>query len=277
MTGLFDTLPDLPYFDPRPDIRLIAADMDGTLLDDDHELHDHFWPLVDELHRQGILFAPASGRQYFNLLERFYDIADEVLFIAENGTFVVHRGVEVSSDCLAPDDVGRLVAAIRGLAASGVDLGAVVCGKRSAYIERSDSAFRAEVDRYYARLTVVDDLYDVVDDEILKVAIYDFGSSERTTAPGLAEFRATHQVVVSGRHWVDVMNLTANKGEAIRAVQRTFGISPAQTILHVGFLTRLGPNPIRTARSELQGRNVACWCRLDAPCHGDLLLTVANR
>ncbi|MGZ9004722.1 MAG: DUF4326 domain-containing protein [Burkholderiales bacterium] len=47
--------------------------------------------------------------------------------------------------------------------------------------------------------------------------------------------------------------------------------------LHVDFLSRLGPNPIETARSELHGRNVACWCRLDARCHGDLLLTIANR
>lgn len=46
---------------------------------------------------------------------------------------------------------------------------------------------------------------------------------------------------------------------------------------HVEFLSRLGSNPIQTARAELHGRNVACWCRLDARCHGDLLLTVANR
>jgi len=60
--------------------------MDGTLLDDDSELHEHFWPLVHELNRRGILFCPASGRQYFNLRERFADIADEIVFIAENGT-----------------------------------------------------------------------------------------------------------------------------------------------------------------------------------------------
>lgn len=26
----------------------------------------------------------------------------------------------------------------------------------------------------------------------------------------------------------------------------------------------------------LRGRNVACWCGLDAPCHGDTLLDLAN-
>lgn len=233
-----DPVPELTAFDPRPDIRLVAADMDGTLLDDDHELHDHFWPLVDELHRRGVMFAPASGRQYFNLLERFRPIADEVVFIAENGTFVVHQGTELSSDCLAHDVVRRLVELVRGLAAQGVDLGAVVCGKQSAYIERADEAFLAEADRYYARLEVVPDLQDVTDD-VLKVAVYDFGSAERTTAPGLAELAQTHQVVVSGLHWVDVMNTTANKGEALRAVQRTFGIAPSQTMVFGDFLNDL--------------------------------------
>jgi len=28
---------------------------------------------------------------------------------------------------------------------------------------------------------------------------------------------------------------------------------------------------------SLRGKNLACWCRLDAPCHADLLLDIANR
>jgi hypothetical protein len=28
---------------------------------------------------------------------------------------------------------------------------------------------------------------------------------------------------------------------------------------------------------ELRGKNLACWCRLDQPCHADVLLEVANR
>jgi len=28
---------------------------------------------------------------------------------------------------------------------------------------------------------------------------------------------------------------------------------------------------------KLKGKNLACWCRLDQPCHADILLEVANR
>ena len=226
-------------FDSRPDIRLIAADMDGTLLDDHDELPAHLWPLVRELSRRGIVFCPASGRQYDNLLERFRDVADDVVFIAENGTYVVRAGQEISSDTLAPEVVGAVVVAMRELRASGADVGVVVCGKSTAYIERIDGPFRAEVDKYYARLDVVTDLLAVPHDDVLKVAIFDFGSAELTTAPALACFRDTQQVVVSGEHWVDVMNLTANKGEGVRALQRALGVTPAQTMVFGDFLNDL--------------------------------------
>ena len=36
--------------DKPHDIRLIVADMDGTLLDGDSNIPDDFWPLLDELH-----------------------------------------------------------------------------------------------------------------------------------------------------------------------------------------------------------------------------------
>lgn len=30
------------------------------------------------------------------------------------------------------------------------------------------------------------------------------------------------------------------------------------------------------ALPELRGKNLACWCRLDQPCHADVLLELAN-
>jgi hypothetical protein len=31
------------------------------------------------------------------------------------------------------------------------------------------------------------------------------------------------------------------------------------------------------ARQELAGKDLACWCPLDQPCHGDVLLALARR
>ena len=74
---------------------------------------------------------------------------------------------------------------------------------------------------------------------MLKVSVFDFGSAERTTAPGLAGFHQTHLVTVSSAHWVDITSLTANKGRAIQHLQDAFDITPAQTMVFGDFLNDL--------------------------------------
>lgn len=33
----------------------------------------------------------------------------------------------------------------------------------------------------------------------------------------------------------------------------------------------------KEARDELRGKNLACWCPKNSPCHADVLLEIANR
>lgn len=216
---------------------MIACDMDGTLLDDNHHVDPEFWPLVKELRARGIVFCPASGRQYFTLRDRFADIADDLFFIAENGTFVVRQGVEVSSTTMTRDVVDEIIEVVRALTREGRDLGAVVCGKQSAYIERTDDPFTAEVMQYYHRLQAVPDLAQAVDD-MLKVAVFDFDSAAGV-APAFQRFQGAQQVVVSGQHWLDIMATEANKGAAVRQVQRALGITREHTMVFGDFLNDL--------------------------------------
>jgi Cof subfamily protein (haloacid dehalogenase superfamily) len=220
---------------PSPDLRLIAVDMDGTLLDGDGRIPEGLWPLLDRLHERGIRFAPASGRQLATLQRAFVDHLDHMVFLAENGAYVVEGGVEISSDAMDAAFTASLITRVRAI--EGRDLGVVVCGKRSAYIERADDAFRAEADKYYAHLQVVGDLLEV-DDQILKVAIFDFEDAA-TTAPALEDLRASHQVVVSGEHWIDVMNLGVNKGVALERLQAATGITREQTAAFGDYLNDL--------------------------------------
>ncbi|MEU6283287.1 Cof-type HAD-IIB family hydrolase [Streptomyces sp. NPDC047028] len=220
------------------DIRLVVTDMDGTLLDDAKRIPEGLWPMLAELRRRGVLFSPASGRQYATLARQFADVADGMVFIAENGTYVVRDGAELSSDPLDRSVAAEVARTVRRLVANGVDAGAVVCGKRAAYVERTDEPFLAEVRKYYVEHRIVEDV-TAVDDDVIKVALFDFGSAEHTTAPALAGVAATHQVVVSGEHWVDVMNPTADKGAALRGLQRELGITPAQTMVFGDYLNDL--------------------------------------
>ncbi len=62
------------------------------------------------------------------------------------------------------------------------------------------------------------------------------------------------------------------QGEAI-------GVDGAVKAFRTLVETQLKRDPQRTAEylGALRGKNLACWCRLDAPCHADVLLDFANR
>lgn len=45
---------------------------------------------------------------------------------------------------------------------------------------------------------------------------------------------------------------------------------------HRAWLRRISGHPIDAARRELAGRDLACWCPPDQPCHADVLLEIAN-
>ena len=227
-----------PALGATPDIRLVAVDLDGSLLDDAKRIDPSFWRLLDALDERGILLCPASGRAYPTMRRDFG--RDDLVYIAENGAFVVHHGREVSSDTVPWEHAATIVDAVRRLVADGADVGTVLCGKRSAYVERTDAAFVAQVAPFYAELATVDDLHAVRDDELLKVAVYDFGPAERGAGRALAPLDGPVRVLVSQEHWVDIMSPTADKGHALAAVQRALGVTREQTMAFGDYLNDLG-------------------------------------
>ena len=62
-------------------IKLIISDMDGTLLNCNHELPQDFMYVFETLQERGIYFCVASGRQYLSLLSFFAPIKDKNTFI----------------------------------------------------------------------------------------------------------------------------------------------------------------------------------------------------
>ena len=72
-------------------IKLIACDMDGTLLDSAKRLPAELPEVIAKLKEKGVLFCVASGRQYASLRRDFDAYADDMLFICENGALVMQR------------------------------------------------------------------------------------------------------------------------------------------------------------------------------------------
>lgn len=217
---------------PVPDLRLVILDMDGTLLNGSDAVPESFWELLPELRRRGITVVPASGRQYATLKGMFAEHGIRT-FICENGTLVVHDDEVVSTSPVDSTTVDRIIDIVR-TAETDRNVGLVICGPKKAYIERDDDVFAAEAHRYYRSLEVVPNLHAVPDIEegtVLKCACFDFDSAAQAASalftgggPGVADLREEHQVVVSGKNWIDIMNGSANKGKALRALEMNLGI-----------------------------------------------------
>ena len=66
-------------------IKLVASDMDGTLLDGQGEVPPETYDLVRRLDAAGIRFVAASGRRLDTLREQFAPVVDRMDFVASNG------------------------------------------------------------------------------------------------------------------------------------------------------------------------------------------------
>ena len=81
-------------------IRLIASDMDATLLDERSQLPPDFAETIRALAGQGILFAAASGRPLYTLETMFPELLEEIILIGDNGGAARWKGKDLCPKCL---------------------------------------------------------------------------------------------------------------------------------------------------------------------------------
>ena len=214
------------------EFRLIALDMDGTLLDAAGRVPDSFWEVLAEARSRGIAVAPASGRQLATLRSMFTGDRDPGTFIAENGTCVFHGGKVVSTTLLGESTVRSVIAAAD---AAGLDL--VVCTPDVAYhLPTVSDATMTELQKYYVSREQVRDLREVAGTDVIKLAVYTCGNAEELAYPPLCEAAPEANVVVSGANWVDIMAATAGKGRAMTALAEEMGVGKHEILAFGDYL-----------------------------------------
>lgn len=218
-------------------IKLIAADLDGTLLDSQRRLPEDLFPLIHQLHARGVRFAPASGRQYYNLYEMFAPIADELVYISENGAMVCDGERMLSFAAMPAEEVVRAVELAREL--PGVSV--VLASEQGAvYDNREDGVFLENMAHYYARRRYVPDLLEAAREmPVCKVAMFCSRRAESVLMPAYQSFAERSQVALSGADWVDLMRPGMNKGEAIASLCGSMGITPDDCMAFGDYLNDL--------------------------------------
>ena len=206
-------------------VRLIAVDMDGTLLYSNHEVGPDFWDLYRRLEAAGIVFAAASGRQVDSILDKIGRVGESLAVLGENGAYGQYRG-DVLVKTVLPQ--GALPEILRRLRANR-SIEAVLCGPHTAYVHSEREAFLGFMSEFYTAHQRVEDLADV-DGDVVKVALYHPTDSERNIYPHFADLQPGLQVKVSSKFWVDLSHPDANKGHAMRLLQARLGVTPAETL-----------------------------------------------
>ena len=102
----------------------------------------------------------------------------------------------------------------------------ILCGRKGAYALKDYFEYRDEVKKYYCSYAFVDS-FDEVDDDIMKIAIFDPQHRIHEVIEGVkTKLPQGVKVVTSGNEWMDIQNQEINKGIAIQFLQMVYEISP---------------------------------------------------
>jgi Cof subfamily protein (haloacid dehalogenase superfamily) len=208
-------------------IKLVASDMDGTLLDQDSRVPPETYDLIRALGRHGVHFCASSGRRYDTLCEFFAPVRDQMDFVASNGTQVYVDGRMVDREVYS-------TAALRQLQRSvGMFdcLHLAVFDKRVSYLLDEMASYERELDK---DLPNAERASYVPGPEVsvIKASIYcDRDDVVMDMAYALQrEMGSAFTFAPSGKRWIDVIPRGVSKATGLRQVMLAHGIEPSEVM-----------------------------------------------
>ena len=206
--------------------------MDGTLLNNNHEMPAKTFDIINQLHERGITFAVASGRGHHSLLKTYDQIKDDIVFITNNGAIIIDKGKIIFSDFIDRDTAFKIVVAIEKLPNLSM---MIKCLDLSYFFgEEILATIPAKIlEDHFPKHKVISEFTEIpLDDEILQIAIYDPDCNpEKNAYAKLRDFEKDVALTVSGEHWLDVMAKGVNKGNALAKLQEMLGADSVETMV----------------------------------------------
>lgn len=207
-----------------PRIRLVASDLDHTLLAPSGQLTPQTKRLIARLAALEIRFVPVSGRDLPTLAAMF---PQAEWLIAHNGAIMAQRGRVVQSHLLPPATVQALVALAEGLRAVPV-----LCRLDGAELSVGHAAQTRQLRRFFTRVTEVAALTNL--DDVAKVTILVAPSRLPAVRKAiLADFGSALQVTAGEADALGVTAAGVNKGAALTALGRLLHV-PLASVLAFG-------------------------------------------
>ena len=210
-------------------IRLIASDVDGTLVQEGtSNLNPEYFQVIRTLRKRGVLFAAASGRGFESLENLMAPVRDDVIMMAENGAYISENGVRLQAISFPADLQKRIIAFIQSLPGAGFPFLSTVDG--SFTDSKDEEMIRINEEGYDLHFHRVDNITDVTS-PAMKIAMYAQGDAHDLAVPAREFFAGCNvHISESGAHWVDFIPEGASTGNALAFIQKRFEIAKAETI-----------------------------------------------
>lgn len=202
-------------------IKLVATDMDLTLLADDKSMPAGVDERIDALAKNGVLFCAASGRPALALRESFPAHHQDMALVADNGASVYLRDELVYRDLINRDLYHEVLA----LATATEGSVPVLCAFDDAYVLERDRCHEDVVSIYYRSITYVES-FEELDVDSNKISIYFPGwdSKQKNDEVYSPAFASRLYLTCAGNEWLDFMNIGVDKGSGIRHLAQHLGI-----------------------------------------------------
>ncbi|MCD7818709.1 MAG: Cof-type HAD-IIB family hydrolase, partial [Lachnospiraceae bacterium] len=184
-------------------IKLVVSDIDGTLVPDgSNQIDPDIYTVIRELKDRGIRFVAASGRQYESIRRLMAPVADDILFVAENGGKVMFRDKFVSVDYMGTELAKELILFLRDLPECEI----MLATPDYTWLETKDEAFADwMINGYKFKLRRTENLLPLCSDTI-KIAAYRRKGIQDILKKIRGRFEGRMNITVSGEMWVDCMS-----------------------------------------------------------------------
>lgn len=217
-------------------IKLIASDIDGTLVPDGSDrINPEIFSVIMKLKEYGVHFAAASGRPWKSIARLFEPIRDQIFYIAENGAYVGARGRELFVTPMKTEEVYQIVCQVRELKECDV----MVSGRDVVYLEsKNPTLLHYLIDGYHNDVVQTEDITTFRDEhgqvpEFIKVSIYHQGYDAIHAAGDrmIPLWGDRLKVVTAGKEWLDMMQPEVNKGAALQELQESLFVTRQETMV----------------------------------------------
>ena len=251
-------------------IKLIASDMDGTLLNHNHKIPKENVKLINFAKNQGIEFVVATGRAYYEALPALNEENINCDVISFNGGIVYDKNSNIISITpMLPKDLYYTIEILKSFDISyqlytkntiyttsiETDINAYIDLIRSNGYEPDVEHLRAEAQQkldvgYITEVENIELYLNEKENPSIKIIAISNDISKLKNAAKLLSENTSISVTSSGANNIEIMHKNATKGEALKEIAKIYGINLENAVA-------IGDNLNDQAMLDIVGYSVA--------------------